>query len=302
MPRALSPKDLARAIGVSESSLKRWADEGVVRATRTAGGHRRILQSEAVRFIREIGATIVRPDLLGLSDLEAAGPDFTAKAADPRAAIHKALEAGDARGVCGMVQALYLSGWSIAAICDGPLREAMQQIGELWLHAEWGIVVEHRATDICIRAINHLRVLLPPPRDRAPVALGCGLGEDPYLLPSLMAATTLAEFGFADVNLGPVTPGSVLLNAAAKYKPALLWVSASATSDPDATLKSLRAIAAQVRELGCGLVVGGRALEPVAPAQLAGITVARSMQELAAFGKGLLATASVEVPDAAPRI
>lgn len=299
---ALSPKVLARAIGVSESSLKRWADEGMVRATRTAGGHRRILQSEAVRFIREIGATVVRPDLLGLSDLEAAGVDLAKSPSDLPAAIHKALEDGDARRACGLVQAMYLSGCTVAAICDGPLRDSMHALGKLWQHAEWGIAVEHRATDICIQAINHLRVLLPPPRSRAPVALGCALGEDPYLLPSLMAATTLAELGFADVNLGPVTPGGVLLNAAAKYKPALVWVSASATSDPDATLKALRAIASQVRELGCGLIVGGRALEPVAPAQLAGISLARSMQELAAFGKGLLATVPVETPAASSRV
>ncbi|HEX9106572.1 MAG TPA: MerR family DNA-binding transcriptional regulator, partial [Longimicrobiales bacterium] len=50
----LSPRELAEAVGVSESSLKRWADRGVLAVERTAGGHRRIPLGEAVRFIRRL--------------------------------------------------------------------------------------------------------------------------------------------------------------------------------------------------------------------------------------------------------
>src|SRR3954465_11808076 len=73
----LTPKELADAIGASESSLRRWVDNGDIRISRTAGGHRRIPLAEAIRVIREIGAPVVRPDLLGLEELrgvEATGP------------------------------------------------------------------------------------------------------------------------------------------------------------------------------------------------------------------------------------
>ena len=63
----LSPRTLGEAIGVSQSSLKRWADRGILRVHRTAGGHRRIDRREALRFIREAGFTVVRPELLGIS-------------------------------------------------------------------------------------------------------------------------------------------------------------------------------------------------------------------------------------------
>ena len=53
MKSVLSPKELAAAIGVSESTLKRWADDGLIVFSRTAGGHRRIRLAEAIRFIRE---------------------------------------------------------------------------------------------------------------------------------------------------------------------------------------------------------------------------------------------------------
>src|SRR5688572_32988244 len=65
----VSPRDIANAIGASESSLRRWIDSGEIRISRTAGGHRRILLADAVAFIRKMGATVIRPQALGLGTL-----------------------------------------------------------------------------------------------------------------------------------------------------------------------------------------------------------------------------------------
>ena len=70
MLQLITPRQLADAIGVSESSLKRWADAGKIHVSRTDGGHRRIALTEAVRFIRDTKSTVVRPDLLGLPSNE----------------------------------------------------------------------------------------------------------------------------------------------------------------------------------------------------------------------------------------
>ena len=48
----LTPHDLAEALGVSESSLKRWIDAGRIRASRTEGGHRRVALDDALAFIQ----------------------------------------------------------------------------------------------------------------------------------------------------------------------------------------------------------------------------------------------------------
>ena len=77
----LTPKDLADAIGASESALRRWVDGGRIRMLRTAGGHRRIPLQEAIRFVRQTGATIVRPELLGLNQLAV---EIEASAGPPR--------------------------------------------------------------------------------------------------------------------------------------------------------------------------------------------------------------------------
>ena len=66
MKQVLSPREMATVLGVSESSIKRWVDDGAITSTKTAGGHRRIAVSEAISFIRRQGLTIAEGELIGL--------------------------------------------------------------------------------------------------------------------------------------------------------------------------------------------------------------------------------------------
>src|SRR3954468_6725852 len=104
----LTPKELADAIGASESSLRRWVDGGDIRMSRTAGGHRRIPLAEAVRFVRAIGATVVRPDVLGLGDLRRSRPELVGLSDDDK--LFESLRTGDADAARGMVVSWYLEG------------------------------------------------------------------------------------------------------------------------------------------------------------------------------------------------
>lgn len=298
MKSIITPRELARAIGVSESSMKRWADDGLVRATRTAGGHRRITVAEAVRFIRQIGATVVQPDILGLPELSAIPKEPTQK--NPTDALHRALEAGDARLARGLVQSMYLGGMSVADICDGPVRESMVRIGELWLHQEWGIAVEHRATDLCIQAINQLRFLQAPGSETAPVALGGAAEHDPYILPSLMAATVAAEAGLRDVNLGPRTPASVLYNAALHYRARMLWVTISVAAEPERSLHELHDLAGKLGSRGVTIVAGGRGLAALPGADLRGVILCRSMNDLLTAARDIMRADAAAARDGPP--
>ncbi|REJ65407.1 MAG: helix-turn-helix domain-containing protein [Planctomycetota bacterium] len=46
----LTPKQVARAISISESSIKRWCDRGAIATQYTPGGHRRIPLSGLLEF------------------------------------------------------------------------------------------------------------------------------------------------------------------------------------------------------------------------------------------------------------
>lgn len=272
--RLLSPREVAQALGVSESSLKRWVDSGKIVATRTEGGHRRIALSEAVRYVREHGAPLAHPELLGLPEVAAA----TARAATGGDHLLTHLETGDAVAARGWMMARYMRGHTVAELCDGPVRDAMHAIGELWQHRDDGVFVEHRATDVCLQALAHLRTTFAPAGD-APIAVGATPEDDPYLLPTFMAAAVCAAAGLRAVNLGPDTPVSALAAAVAHHRPRLVWLSASAAL-PSARARALgRWIASLDRSIV--VLVGGRASAAI-PVEHARARRAERMADLAA--------------------
>ncbi len=288
MLNLISPKELAHAIGVSESSMKRWADEGLLSATRTAGGHRRIALPEAIRFIRQIGAVVVHPGSLGLADVGAAESNDALRDGNGEG-LYAAMERGDCVAARAIIQSMYINGTSVAQICDGPIRECMARFGQLWLHQEWGIAVEHRATDICLQALNQLRWMLPAPADDAPVAIGGASDGDPYILPSLMAAAVACECGFRDINLGASTPISVLLSASGQYDAKLVWIAVSAVPDPRGVRDQIAQAASTLHARGIPLAVGGRGLRDLGSLHAPGLTQVDSMTEFAAYARGLKA-------------
>jgi excisionase family DNA binding protein len=185
----LSTRQLAQAIGVSESSVKRWVDDGALSAVRTVGRHRRIPVAEAMRFVRDTSAHLVRPAALGLAAGAISAVD--GDAGDTADRLTEWLLAGAGPEVRDLLQGLYLRGRSIAAIIDGPLRTAMRRVGERWRHDPEGVLMEHRATDICAQWLHQLRARLPVDAD-APVSVGGAPPGDPYVLPSLAVAAALA--------------------------------------------------------------------------------------------------------------
>jgi methanogenic corrinoid protein MtbC1 len=281
--RDLSPRDLARSLDVSESSVKRWVDSGALAARRTAGGHRRIALAEAVRFVRESGVPLVRPELIVGAAATTVRREADADETDRR--FLELLEADDAPAARAMLMALYASGWPVAAICDGPVRYALERIGTLWHDDPAGIAIAHRATDTCVRALAELRALFAPPRSDAPVAIGGAPDGDPYQLPSMMAAAVLADLGYRDYNLGADTPFETLAQAADRYRPRLVWVAMSASDRGGQQRAGLTELAAILAARGAALVVGGRHAPSLPPSS--GILRARSMAELTAFARGV---------------
>ncbi|MEO8272128.1 MAG: helix-turn-helix domain-containing protein, partial [Aureliella sp.] len=62
----VTPKQVGRSLGVSESSVKRWCDKGEIETHYTAGGHRRIAVATVLALVREGKFTLVAPEALEL--------------------------------------------------------------------------------------------------------------------------------------------------------------------------------------------------------------------------------------------
>jgi len=276
-----SPRQLAEAIGVSESSVKRWIDEGTIAASRTAGGHRRVRLSEAVRFVRASGMPIVRPEVLGLVDLKlAAGSRSGAEAA-----FEQALVEGRADVVRGIVLSRFLDGEPPATICDGPVASAMHAIGELWRNDPAGIAVEHRATELCLQALGLVRSLVPAATAGAPAAVGCAPAGDPYLLPTFMSAFVLEADGWRATNFGPDFPLERLAEAAEAECASLAWVSVTSESAGADLVREIRELAERLARSGIRLIAGGRALPRSLEVPGAPYSLGRTMRDLVASAR-----------------
>jgi excisionase family DNA binding protein len=281
--RLFSTRELAHALGVSESSVKRWTDDGMLRSSRTAGGHRRFALEEALRFMRETGTLPERPDVLGLPPFP---PAMGLRSRADVEGFRDRLLAGAEADARGLILGLYLAGVPVAQLVDGLVQPALAAIGELWPRDAAGIFLEHRATMICVRALEQLKLGFAP-ESGAPVALGGAADGDPYMLPSLGAACVLAAEGFATTNLGPQTPIDTLEMAAHDLRPRLIWISASVAADRDALVGRLRDVAGRMAARGTAVVAGGRALSDVRLAGERHLQIASSMAELASFARGL---------------
>ena len=284
----LSPKDLSVAIGVSESSLKRWTDRGFLEVSRTAGGHRRIDRNEAIRFVRSRKMQIVRPEILGLPESVAATPNIDLESLDDSdEAFLELMRHGHDLGARNHLLQRFLDGETIAALSDGPIRRSFDRIGELWHEGPEGILIEHRATEICVGLALELSKMVPV-KDDGPRAIGGAIAGDGYKLPPLLTTAVLQEHGFRAVNLGPNTPIEVFELACFTDDPAqrpdLVWMSVNDLDQDDPGIGDrFTGFAKRCEAEDLTLVIGGRSVGGIDLESTPSLPVHRSMSAFADF-------------------
>ena len=124
----ISTMRAAAALGVSISTVKRWVDDGVLPAHRTAGGHRKLLRAEVLALARQ-GALLNR-DLTGLS--VASIGDQPLDLQSTSTALLNAVLQGDGIEASALIRRAYHSGAAIEALADQVIAPVMDQVGHEW--------------------------------------------------------------------------------------------------------------------------------------------------------------------------
>jgi len=275
--QSVSPRDFGRAVGVSESTVKRWVDQGHLVSTRTPGGHRRISAVEALRAIRTMQLPLRDPVILGVSDLVG---DYAQPLAVPGEALHAFIASGEAKLAYQVVIGEYMRGSSIWEIADQLIRPAMHRIGQEG-HGPSAIYVEHRATQIVLEIARSLQILATGEHKPIQVVIG-GASGDPYQIPCVLISGVIAEAGANPVNLGPDTPASVFLQSLDNIDtPDLIAISVSVVDDVAELSSGLNQVVHAAAERNCLVAIGGRAVGDLSLNPLPCLRIHTSMASLA---------------------
>ena len=238
----LTTAEAARIAGVGASSVKRWADQQVLRCVRTAGGHRRFYREDIEAFMREHGDAMAGA-ASEWSDIMLHGGPFELQG--------HLMHARDRLG-------------SWHAVAD-EVGIALGDVGMRWARGEITVIEEHVASENLSRALERVTEAIPSTAD-APRCLLATAENDDHTLGLSLVELCLREAGWGTVWSGRKTPTVALAALARSGDVDMLALSASAAS-ADATVLAdeARALGEACREAGVILVLGGSGAWPETP-------------------------------------
>lgn len=262
--KTLTSKEAARLLGVSEASVKRWADGGLLPTAKTAGGHRRFRPEDVAAFrhtrLRPGGArahSLVATRARGVAEetalVAAAGDDDAATSAS----LFDALVAGDAEAASALIVRMHLGGHTVGSVADSTLCPAMQRVGDLWQAGQLSVAEEHVATRAALSALAALRASMELAEFAGLTAICCSVEEDFHELPVHLASAVLEARGWETVVLGASTPFYALAEAVGRFAPRLVCVSATVMNNPDRAAREYAEFRSAAEREGAAVVLGG---------------------------------------------
>lgn len=224
MAKMLTTKKVANLLNVSEATVKRWTDEGLLETEKTVGGHRRFRLEKIARFKKEqLGdqtndVQSIRPSAEKFSK-GTSGAKFDS--------LFQSLVDGNGSDTTSLILNAYMSGATLPFIFDEFICKAMRKIGDLWYKGELTIAQEHLATRTALIGVSALSHTLIN-RSKLPFsAICCCVEEDFHDLPLHLVQTLLENAGWQVINLGANTPFFSLTEAVMRHKPNLVCVSST---------------------------------------------------------------------------
>ncbi|HEX8147735.1 MAG TPA: B12-binding domain-containing protein [Pyrinomonadaceae bacterium] len=283
----LTTRQLSRVWLVSEATIKRWADTGQLKSSRTVGGHRRFPLAEVMRFQTERG--------LGAATVGAAATNVTAtlptETFDEEQAAERffqALKRGRAGEATALLLEAHMFGAGLDLIFDAVVAPSMHRVGDLWYGEEMSVAEEHTATCTATRAVESLAASTQRAGAKAGAAVCCAAEEEMHTLPVLCAQAVLEGAGWDVRNLGGHTPFFALAEYVERQRPALVCVSATLQRELEHNARDYVQLSSAARACGARVVLGGEGFrDPAVRARFPADLHAESFRDLSGFVRGL---------------
>jgi excisionase family DNA binding protein len=256
----ISTQEVAGLFRVTETTIKRWAGDGIIPCVKSPGGHRKFRLADVIGFAEKRGYPIS-------GTLEP--PVSEARMEQVRFAIHtqnyhkiaevlfdEALQA-DPEGLYRFL--LYLSKHNVklSTLADEVLRPPMVRIGDLWKEGRLRIDQEHRTSRAMTEAMVRLAPELHKKKSNGMLAACACLEGERHEIGLRSMAFALESEGWKVHYLGADTPYDSVAEYVSKAMPQLLCVSFAATGPDSALRKGYATVARALRRAGGKFVAGG---------------------------------------------
>ena len=199
----LTTKEVARLCRVSDATVKRWEDAGLLKSERTSGKHRRFRAEEVARFQREqgLGQKVCHGDQSVASSVSR-----RKNLACSNTTLFDLLVSGCEEETANFMIGSFLQGAELTEIFDELLSPALRRIGEQWYEGELSVAQEHLASRAAHYAVHKLRTSLPLPEMKGKTAFCAAMEGDLHELPAYLAQVTIENEGWEVMNFGANTP------------------------------------------------------------------------------------------------
>jgi excisionase family DNA binding protein len=283
--RLLTTRAVAEILGVSEATVKRWADEQLLFAERTAGGHRRFHAAEVARFLRQQNpqtAASLRAIAAKAEDAQTSSPE---KIENNLNLLLDCLLGGREDDCASLLIEPALRGTPLWEIFDRLFCEAMSRIGELWYSGDLNIAQEHLATHTATSALHALRSVIGVTEVESRLAVCCSVEDDFHELPVHLAQIIFESEGWSVVSLGANTPFFALEDAVRRHEPQVVCISAAILFQRDRGAHDYGSFHFLTRQTGAKVLLGGKGFmaDEKARERFPADLYAESFKELHAF-------------------
>jgi excisionase family DNA binding protein len=236
--KLLTSAEVAKILGVTAGSVKRWADLGLLRCARTVGRHRRFDPVEVERFLKDqTGA--VQPEH---------GPDVEGW-------LELLLSEADAHQLLATMyaeRARLGAWWKVSE----SLSAVLEEIGERWAEGTLSILEEHVATERLSRCLAQVSDQLTSRPGAPRLLLTTAEGEE-HTLGLSLAEIVIREQGWPVLWAGRRVPLSEIVAHVASGGVDAVAVSASGIADPGDLLAQTERLGAICRAGEVHLLLGG---------------------------------------------
>jgi excisionase family DNA binding protein len=236
--RLLTSAEVAKILGVTAGSVKRWTDLGLLRCARTVGRHRRFDPVEVDRFRKDQTGEVQPehgPDVEGWLDLLLSD-------ADPHQLLTTLYSERARLGAW----------WKVAE----SLAAVLEEMGERWTEGSLSILEEHMASERLSRILAQVSDQLPSRPGAPRLLLTTAEGEE-HTLGLSLAEMVIREHGWPVLWAGRRVPLSEIVAHVASGAVDAVAVAASSMADPGDLLAQTERLGAICRAGEVHLLLGG---------------------------------------------